>query len=106
MTTLETVTKTLSLFLTLEPEKITPETQLSSLGMEDYDVTVFCMDLEDEFNIIFSVSECDAMHTVQDIVDQTDAVIAREKAFDEQEQIDNTAQESENLLPINQNEQI
>jgi len=85
MTTLETVTEKLSLFLTLEPDKITPQTELSSLGMEDYDVTIFCMDLEDEFSIIFSVSECDAMHTVQDVVDQTDTVIAREKALDEQE---------------------
>lgn len=74
------ITKLLHEYLE-EPCELTPSTTFRSLGMDDYEIQIFGMDVEESLGITFSIEECEAMRTVQDMVDTAENLLAIEREY-------------------------
>lgn len=53
----------------IKGQNITPESELSSLGLDSLDKAEILIDIEDKFNIEFSDDEMLSVKTVKDLLD-------------------------------------
>ena len=71
----EKVQKMLAEQLDIDPEKITPQSEVvKDLGADSLDVVELLMTLEEEFGITLPDSEMENVKTVQDIVDMMEKI--------------------------------
>jgi acyl carrier protein len=55
--------------LHVEPDTLTPEATLTSMGADSLDIVELIMHVEDEFNIEITDTEAEKMHTLADVIE-------------------------------------
>jgi acyl carrier protein len=81
MDTLQSIQQLMEKKFDLQPEEVTPDRSLASLGMDSLALIEFMFDIEDAFGIkLPGVGEAEDPQTVQDAVDMVDKLVGEQHA--------------------------
>jgi acyl carrier protein len=80
MSTLEIIQDILAKKFALDPAKLTPEAQLSQLGIDSLAVLELLFDIEDRFSLKIKDDMPGSLMTLQDVVLYIDALLAQRQA--------------------------
>ena len=78
MSTLQTIQRMMAEQFELEENKLTPDAELESLGLDSLSVIEFMFNIEDEFNIKLPDERVE-LKTIQDIASIVDRLVAEQQ---------------------------
>jgi acyl carrier protein len=78
MSTLQTIQRMMATQFELEQDKLTPDAELESLGLDSLSVIEFMFNIEDEFNIKLPDERVE-LKTIQDIATVVDRLVAEQQ---------------------------
>ena len=78
MSTLKTIQRMMAEQFELEEEKLTPDAELESLGLDSLSVIEFMFNIEDEFSIKLPDERVE-LKTIQDVVDVVDRLVTEQQ---------------------------
>lgn len=78
MSTLQTIQRMMAEQFELEEEKLTPDAELESLGLDSLSVIEFMFNIEDEFSIKLPDERVE-LKTIQDVVSVVDRLVAEQQ---------------------------
>lgn len=78
MSTLQTIQRMMAEQFELEEDKLTPDAELESLGLDSLSVIEFMFNIEDEFNIKLPDERVE-LKTIQDIASIVDRLVAEQQ---------------------------
>lgn len=81
MSTLQTIQRMMAEQFELEEEKLTPDADLESLGLDSLSVIEFMFNIEDEFSIKLPDERVE-LKTIQDIAGVVDRLVAEQQSAD------------------------
>lgn len=81
MSTLQTIQRMMVEQFELEEEKLTPDADLESLGLDSLSVIEFMFNIEDEFSIKLPDERVE-LKTIQDIASVVDRLVAEQQSAD------------------------
>ena len=79
MSTLQTIQRMMAEQFELEEDKLTPDAELESLGLDSLSVIEFMFNIEDEFNIKLPDERVE-LKTIQDIAGVVDRLVAEQQS--------------------------
>jgi len=78
MSTLQTIQRMMAEQFELEEDKLTPDAELESLGLDSLSVIEFMFNIEDEFSIKLPDERVE-LKTIQDIANVVDRLVAEQQ---------------------------
>jgi acyl carrier protein len=82
MSTLQTIQRMMAEQFELEEEKLTPDAELESLGLDSLSVIEFMFNIEDEFHIKLPDERVE-LKTIRDIASVVDRLVAEQQGSSE-----------------------
>jgi acyl carrier protein len=82
MSTLQSIQRMMAEQFELEQDKLTPDAELESLGLDSLSVIEFMFNIEDEFNIKLPDERVE-LKTIQDIASVVDRLVAEQQGKSE-----------------------
>ena len=82
MSTLQTIQRMMAEQFELEEDKLTPDAELESLGLDSLSVIEFMFNIEDEFHIKLPDERVE-LKTIQDISSVVDRLVAEQQSSSE-----------------------
>ena len=79
MSTLQTIQRMMAEQFELEEDKLTPDAELESLGLDSLSVIEFMFNIEDEFSIKLPDERVE-LKTIQDIANVVDRLVAEQQS--------------------------